>query len=155
MAIISDDKFKIKVIPRYTNWWTFDFEFFYNDKPIFNPEITKNGIFEGDEYENLEFLHVIEKAAKSKIDGEIFGWSAWETEVEVEIKAIIKNFDEGMDGSFDFVVFVGEICFTEGETKYGFQNAGVKLFVDREGLKKFYNELKSEMQKVPNAPAIQ
>ncbi len=82
----------------------------------------------------------VEKAIESKIDGEIFGWSAWETEVEVEMKVTIKNFDKGTDGGFDFVVFVGEACFTEGETKYGFQNAGVKLFIDREELKKFYEK---------------
>ncbi len=95
---------------------------------------------------------MLEKAIECKVDEEIFYWEAWETEVVIEIKAFMKNLDKGTDGGFELTIFVGEAPFVDGETNYGFQNVGIRVFVDRESLKNFYIELKSEMQKVPNAP---
>lgn len=149
MATIQDhSNFKIKVRPEYANWWSFYFEFFYKDKPVFNPEIMIGGVFKADEYNSWPLSPVFEKAIESKTDGETFWWGAWEEELEIEIKAVMKNLDKGMDGAFDFTVFIAEQAFKDGEMNYTFQNAGVKLFVNREELIKFYGDLKKEMSDI-------
>lgn len=149
MAIIKDhSNFKVVVKPEYTNWWSFYFEFFFKDKPVFNPEILWEEGIKADEEGYSPLLPVLEKAVKSKKDGEVFRWGAWEEEVEIEIKAVMKNLDKGMDGAFNFTVFVSENAFKDGEMNYMFQNAGVRLFVNREELKKFYEELKKEMSNI-------
>lgn len=147
MAAIQDDsKFKIKVTPEYTNWWTFKFEFFYEDKPLFNPEISRAGagIFEADEYDSWPFLPILEKAIEGKTGGENYGWGAWEDEVEVDITAP-NPFNLG--GYFDFTVSVAEHCF-KNAMAHGSERVCVILLVGREELKKFYNDLKLEMAAV-------
>ena len=142
MVIIQDhSNFKIVVKPEYTNWWSFYFEFFFKDKPVFNPEILREEGIKADEWENSPLLPVLEKAIESKVDGETFRWSAWEDELEIEIKAVMKNLDKGQDGAFDFTVFVSEHTFSGGEMNYMFQNAGVRLFLNREELNKFSEHL--------------
>ena len=46
MATIQDhSNFKIVVKSEYTkNWWSFYFEFFLKDKPVFNPEILREEV---------------------------------------------------------------------------------------------------------------
>lgn len=144
MIIIQDhSNFKIKLKPTFENWWSFHFEFFYRDKPVFNSEIMKDGVFKADEYESGSLLSFLEKAIKSEVDGEKFKWGAWEEELVIEINYIRKSLS--MDGGFDFIVFVSEHCFKNGEMNYMFQNAGVRLFLNREELSKFYNDLKEEI----------
>jgi len=149
MATIQDhSNFKIVIKPEYSNWWSFYLEFYFKDKPVFNPEILREEGIKADEWENNALLPVFEKAVESKTDGETFGWGAWEEEAEIEIEAVMKNLDKGMDGAFNFTAFVSENAFKDGEMNYMFQNAGVRLFVNREELKKFYNDLKKEMSDV-------
>lgn len=144
MATIQDhSNFKIKVRSIFENWWSFHFEFFYRDKPVFNSEIIKEDVFKADEYESGSLLSFLEKAIKSEVNGEKIRWGAWEEELAIEINYIRKNLN--MDGGFDFIVFLSEHCFKDGEINYMFQNAGVRLFVNREELKKFYNDLKKEI----------
>src|SRR3989344_1590751 len=107
MASIQDhSNFKIKIKPEYTNWWSFYFEFFFKENPIFNPEIIREKGIKADEWENSPLLPVLEKAIESKTDGETFEWSAWEDELGIEIKAVMKNLDRGEDGGFQFTVFI-------------------------------------------------
>jgi len=51
MATITDEKIEIRITPRRDpmGWWEFDFSFWRQGQPRFNPEITKNSIFTGDE----------------------------------------------------------------------------------------------------------
>lgn len=149
MAILENhSQFLIKITPRYANWWSFDFEFIYRDKPVFNPEITRGSVFSADEYESWKLLPVFEEAINCRIDEKDFFWSAWEDEVVVHIKSFMKNLDKDLDGGFEFTVFVAEQLFAEGEMNYMFKNAGVEVFVSREEIKKFYSDLKSEMEKI-------
>lgn len=149
MATIQDhSNIKIVIKPEITNWWSFYLEFYFKDKPVFNPEILREEGIKADEYESYALLPVLEKAIKSTTDGETFAWGAWEEEVEIEIEAVMKNLDKGIDGAFNFTVFVSEYVFRDGEMNYMFQNAGVRLFVNREELKKFYDDLKKEMSDI-------
>jgi len=152
MAILQDhSNFKITVIPEFTNWWSFYFDFTYYDKSVFNEEIlgnkniSKNGVFKADEDSNHPLLPVLEKAMKSITDEETFYWGAWEDELEIEIKTINKNPNPEINSVFDFTVFVAEQAFKDGSMNYGFQNAGVRLALSREDLKKFHQDLKAEM----------
>jgi len=145
VSIQDHSNCRIRVTPEFTNWWTFHFEFFYGDKAIFNPEITDGNVLSADEHEGSPLLPVLEAAVESVTDGEIFAWSAWEEEVTMEIEVVMKNIDKGMDGGFHFTVFASERCFKDGEMNYGFQNVGVKLFLNRVELRKFLEELNAEM----------
>jgi len=147
MAIIANDKFKIKVVPRYTNWWIFDFSFFYDDKPLLNPAITRDEIFSADEYESWGLLPVLEKAINCTENDQLLRWGAWEDDIEVEIRTHKLDI-------FDFAVFIDDQYFIDGIQTHGITNPGLKLLVNRDELKKFYLDLKSEMQKVPNAPKV-
>lgn len=152
MATILDDKFKIIVTPKYTNWWTFSFEFFYQDQPIFNPAIIRSKTFDADEWQSVRLLPMLMQAVECKTDDMSFYWGAWEDEVEVEIKSYMKNLSKDYDGGFDFKVSFGEALFVDGEISYGHQFAGVTLSVERVELQKFIKELSAEMQNIPNVP---
>ncbi|MBU1630179.1 hypothetical protein KKD88_03835 [Patescibacteria group bacterium] len=145
---------------------SFDFELFYNDQPFFNPAIVKGGVFKGDEYDRGEkelnrfmLISVLEAASQAKKNGEAFAWSAWETEVEVDIKLLeisghAKSTEAGdlkpfTSTLFEMSVFIGETFFVDGETNYGLQNRGaMQLLISQDQLKQFCLDLKSEMEKI-------
>lgn len=160
MATIADGKFKMRVTPQYKSYWIFNFEFFYNDKSLFNPEITRGGIFKADEEERHPLLPVLEKAVGCTVKEETFHWGAWECEVTIEIRFVANDPNKILDNDIcELEIWIDEQRFVDGEIQYFFQNAGVQLFSSRKDLKNFYQELKAEMQdissKKKNRPPVQ
>ena len=152
MATIQDyEGFEIKITPEYTNWWSYHIEFFYKDKPLFNPEIFKTGgDIKADEYSSWALLPMLEKAVESTTPGEKFKWNEWEDEatVIVEYRKINK---QDADGLFIFEAFVSAFFFKDGSSNTMNQPAGLKLrFIDRDVLKKFYRDLNDEMLPIYN-----
>lgn len=145
MATISDERFMIRVVPSWCNWWTYRFEFFFNDIPVFNPLLTKDGVFEADEYDQGWFLHVLEKALSNEIDEKGIGWEAWDTEMGFDLIPYVRRSSLGDFELFDFRIAIGQACLKDAELIYGFQNLGVNISVSREDLNAFYQELKKEM----------
>ena len=147
MAIIHDfnEKLKVKVTPRYTNWWSFDFEFTHEDKPIFNKEILKNGIIKGDEYNS--FLEPLEEAVNSKENKKKFSWDAWEDEVFIEMTSFVDGDDES-ENQFEITFNMGNAQFVNDEISYGFHALSVRIFVSQKDFRTFFKELNVEMLKV-------
>jgi hypothetical protein len=152
MAVIQDDEgFKIKITPEYTNWWSYHIEFFYKDKPLFNPEIFKIGEdIKADEYSSWALLPMLEKAIECKTPNEKFGWGEWEEEAEITIE--YKKFNSlAEDGFFIFEAFVSSWFFNGGSSNTMDQPAGLRLMmIERDQLKKFYRELNDEMLPIYN-----
>jgi len=149
MSIIKGfSNFKIKITPRYSNWWSFDLEFLYKEKPVINPEILRSSVFSSDEYKEGSFLSFLEQIIECKEDNQYLSWNSWEDEVDIQVYSHMKNFDKGTDGGFDFSFFISEEFFEGGNQHYGFQDVGIKLSVDREGVKKLYEDLKKEMSEI-------
>lgn len=152
MATIQDDQgFKIKLTPEYTNWWSYRIEFFYKDKPLFNPEITEEARkTRADEYSGWPLLPVLEKAIECKTIDQKFMWGEWEDEASITIE--YKKFNKlAEDGFFVFEAFLSEWFFRDGESNTMEQPAGLRLtMVKREQLKKFYRELNDEMLPIYN-----
>ena len=148
MATIQDyGGFKIKVTPEYSNWWSYRIEFFFNDKPLFNPEIAKTDA-RADEYSSWALLPILEKAIECSTPDEKFSWGEWEDEaaISIEYKKLNK---QAADGFFVFEAFVSAWFFQQGSSNTMDQPAGLRLsMLERDELKKFYNDLKLEMATV-------
>ncbi|GEM_PF-2694049 len=150
MASIQDyEGFEIKITPEYTNWWSYYIKFFYKGKPLFNPEIFKTAEdIKADEYSSWALLPMLEKAIECKTPEERFGWSEWEDEASVSVQYQKIN-QQADDGFFIFEAFVSSWSFNDGRSNTMNNPVGLRLMmVERDILKKFYEELKKEMSDV-------
>ena len=148
MATIQDySEFKIKITPEYSNWWSFSFEFFYKDRPLFNPEIIKSGEVKAEEIDICPLLPVLEKAIGCRTPEEIFAWGEWEDEAAIIVE--YKKYNKlAEDGFFIFRAFISAYFFKDGRGNTMDQPAGLILsMIERDVLKKFYEDLKAEMVK--------
>lgn len=150
MATIQDySEFKIKITPRYTNWWSFRIEFFFKDKPLFNPEIIRQDFY-ADEYSRDPLLQKIEEALNCDTPEKKFFWGEWEEEAAITIEYQKYN-SMAEDGFFVFSAFVSTWYFNEGVSNSMHQPAGLRLvIIERDVLKKFYTELNDEMLAIYN-----
>lgn len=150
MASIQDyEGFEIKITPEYSNWWSYHIEFFYKGKPLFNPEIFKTGEnIKADEYSRWELLPMLKKATECKIPEERFGWGEWEDEASISVQYQKIN-QQADDGFFIFSAFVSSWFFNGGSSNTMDNPAGLRLMmIERDVLKKFYEELRKEMSDV-------
>lgn len=150
MAIIDKDPYKVTITPRKSEngWWEYTFSFYYQDKPLFNPEITRGNEFVADEYPDWSLLELLENLSKCTEDEKEFGWSAWEEEIMIEVETFMKNIDQGRDGGFNLTIFIDEMFFKDGVQTHGFPVPGLRLFLNRNDLKKLFDDLKTEMEKL-------
>lgn len=148
MASIKNyEGFEIKITPEYINWWSYYIEFLYNDKPLFNPELMRADQ-RSHEYSSWALLPILEKAIECTNPDEKFEWGEWEDEsiITVEYKKINK---QAADGFFVFEAFISSFFFSDGRSNTMDQPAGLRLMIlERDELRKFYNDLKLEMATV-------
>lgn len=146
MAEIQDlSDFKIKITPEYSNWWSYRIDFFFKDKPLFNPDVFKNGEAKADEYSSWALLPILEKALECTTPGEILAWGEWEDEAAITITYQKPN-SLAEDGFFIFSASVSAYFFKEGDGNTMDHPAGLSLHVmEREQLRNFYQALNNEM----------
>jgi hypothetical protein len=145
MASIKNyEGFEIKITPEYVNWWSYYIEFMYKDKPLFNPELMRADQ-RSHEYSSWALLPILEKAIECTTPDEKFEWNEWEDESAITIQYKKIN-TEATDGFFVFEAFLSSFFFSEGSSNTMDQPAGLRLMIlERDELKKFYNDLKLEM----------
>jgi len=150
MAKIIDEQFTLEIKPavNVNGWIEYTFNFLWKNKPIFNPEIMRNKPIRGDEVMRESLVSLFKEATQCKEDGKVFFWGSDEPDIELSIRAFMKNLDKGIDGGFDIEVFFNEIYFERGEdnNSFGSNLTGVKVFQDRNDLIKFSKELRNEYE---------
>ncbi len=146
MATLRDDKRKVIVKPEYSNWWSFYFNFSYNEKPLLNPDILRDQLIKADQYDegDLPLLNILRDALDSfasNDSGKIFSWGAWEDEVEVHVKPVSQG------NSYNISIAISEDGFKDSESVTD-PFVSINFSVERQDLQNFYDELRQEMSDV-------
>lgn len=149
MAKIFEEQFSLEITPvvNINGWFEYYFNFWWQNKPIFNPEIMRDIPIRGDEIMRESLVSLFEEAVKCQEDGKIFSWYSDNPDIELKIKVLIKDISPELNGGFDLEVFFNKVYFKGREdNSFGDHLAGVRVFQDRISLLKFSKDLRDELE---------
>lgn len=145
MAILGD-KNGVNIEAKFTEsrngYIYYNFRFLYGGKPLFNPSVTKREFVECDEYEKDTLIPFLEQVLAMN-EGET-SWHPLELDFFIEFHPYERE--------YEIIFFVSPLVqfndlSPDQSRDYGEDEAGVKLYVDRNELKIFTEELKAEYKK--------